>query len=167
MGHPPSTMPELVIFSTDAKLIQELRSECKGLPQVNFAEGNGPTVSKRERLDALKVSQMDAVERYGFNPPHPLFEARILKTPTTLIDQGLPRYAISGVSLPKDFRRDVRRELELTISAMLSAVKKFNSKGGDQIRRVGVIPESLSLDKLSATEVFRTLERIYGELDAI
>lgn len=73
--------PELVILRTGAELIQRLRSEGKRLPYVSYAVGNGQNVTKSERLDAMKVSQMDAVERYGFDPPHPILEARVLKAP--------------------------------------------------------------------------------------
>lgn len=155
----------IVIFSTDAETIEMLRSVAKQLPYLSFAEGDGPTVTKAERLDALKVSQMDAVERYGFNPPHPFLEARVLKAPTNLVERGLPKYGISGVALPNHYsRRDIRAELELVISAMLKAVKEFNNTGGDQILRVGILPESLMLDKLPPTEVFQMLERIYEQL---
>jgi hypothetical protein len=156
--------PKLVIFSTDADLIERLRSQSTRLPYLSYAVGNGPAVAKAEQLDALKVSQMDAVERYGFNPPHPALEARVLKTPAALLERGLPRYAISGVALPKDYPRNPESELELVISATLKAVKEFNAKGEDQILRVGMLPESLSLDKLPPIEVFRALDRIYGEL---
>jgi hypothetical protein len=47
---------------------------------------------------------------------------------------------------------------------MLTAIREFNDKGEDQILRVGMLPENLSLDKLPPTEVFQTLGRIYGEL---
>lgn len=156
--------PEFVIFSTDAEQIERLRSQSSHLPYVSYSVGNGPVVTKLARLDALKVSQMDAVQRYGFNPPHPLLEARVLKAPTALVERGLPRYAISGVALPEDYRRDTRSEMELVISAMLKAVRDFNAEGGDQIQRIGVLPEGLSLDKLPAPDVFETLDRIYGEL---
>lgn len=156
--------PKLVIFSTDAEFIERLRSQSTRMPYVSYAVGNGPAVAKAEQLDALKVSQTDAVERYGFNPPHPVLEARVLKTPATLVERGLPRYAISGVALPKDYSRNPGSELELVISAILKAVKQFNARGEDQILTVGMLPESLSLDKLSPPEVFEMLERIYGEL---
>ena len=158
--------PTLVIFSTDIELIERLRSQSTQLPYVSYAVGNGPTVTKTEQLDALKVSQMDAVERYGFNPPQPLFEARVLKAPTGLVERGLPKYAISGVALPGDYPRNARSELELVISAMLKAIKEFNGKGQDQILRIGLLPEQLSLEKLPPSEVFQMLERIYGEVIA-
>ena len=161
-----SMMPELVIFSTDSQLINKLRFEVERMPYIRLAEGDGPTVAATERLDALKVSQMDAVERYGFSPPHPTFEARVLKTPAALIERGLPRYAISGVALPKDYPRDARSELELVISATLKAVKAFNSQNEDQILRVGVLPETLGLGRLPSAEAFGTLDRIYREVFA-
>jgi hypothetical protein len=155
---------ELIIFSTDAELIEKLRPQSSRLLYVSYAVGNGPAVSKSERLDALKVSQMEAVERYGFNPPHPLLEARVLKAPSALVERGLPRYAISGVALPKDYPRNPKSEMELVISAMLKAVKEFNERSEDQIFRIGMLPESLSLDKLPAAEVFGALERIDREV---
>lgn len=158
--------PELVIFSTTGEMIERLRSQSSHLPYVSYAIGTGPIVTKMACLDALKVSQMEAVQRYGFNPPHPLLEARVLKAPTDLIARGLPKYAISGVALPKDYRRDLRSEMELVISAMLKTVNDFNAEGGDQIQRVGMLPESLCLDKLPASEVFGTLDRIYKKLVA-
>jgi len=156
--------PCLVIFSTDAEQIEKLRPQSAQLPYVGYAVGNGPMVTKAENLDALKINQMEAVERFGFNPPYPVLESRVLKTPVALLERGLPRYAISGVALPKDYPRDSLGELELVISAMLRAIKEFNDRGEDQILRVGILPERLSLDKLPPREVFQTLERIYGEL---
>ena len=158
--------PQIVIFSTDAELIERLKPQSAQLSYVSYAVGDGPRVTQAESLDALKVTQMEAVERFGFNPPHPLLEARVLKTPSNLLDRGLPRYAISGVSLPKDYPRNPWSELELVISAMLKAIKEFNDRGKEQIVRVGLLPENLSLTKLPPTEVFQTLDRIYGELTA-
>jgi hypothetical protein len=155
---------KLIIFSPDGKLIERLRAQGERLPFVSFAVGDGPTVAKTRRLDALKISQMDAVERYGFNPPHPLLEAQVLKAPSALLQRGLPRYAVSGVALPDDYQRNISSEMELVISATLKAIAKFNATSQDQILRIGMLPESLSLDKLPAAEVFGALERIYGEL---
>jgi hypothetical protein len=156
--------PQLVIFSTDAELIDRLCAESTRLPFLSFAVGDGLAVTKAERLDALKVSQMDAVERYRFNPPHPLLEARVLTTPPDLIQRGLPRYAISGVALPRDYQRNVKTELELDVSAMLKAIQGFNQRGEDQILRVGMLPDSLSLDKVAPAEAFQIVERIYSQL---
>jgi hypothetical protein len=88
----------------------------------------------------------------------------VLETPASLLARGLPRYAISVVGLPEDYPRDALGELELAISAMPRAIKEFNDRGGDQILRVGILPERLSLDKLPSTVVFQPLERVYGEL---
>ena len=155
--------PQLVIFSTDAGLIDRLCAESTRLPFLSFAVGDGLAVTKAERLDALKVSQMDAVERYRFNPPHPLLEARVLTTPPDFIQRGLPRYAISGVALPRDYQLNVKAELELGVSAMLKVID-FNQRGEDQILRVGMLPESLSLDKVAPAEAFQIVERIYSQL---
>lgn len=158
--------PQLVIFSTDAELIKRLKSQSTQLSYVGYAVGNGPTVAKSEHLDALKVSQMDAVERYGFNPPHPMLEARVLKTPALLLERGLPKYAISGVALPKDYPRNARSELELVISAMLKAIKEFNARGEDQILRVGLLPDDIGLLEFPPAEVLQMLDRVYRELIA-
>jgi hypothetical protein len=159
--------PQLVIFDTDAELIQQLKPQSAHLPYVHYAVGDGLTVTKAEKLDALKVSLMMALERFGWNPPYPPFQARVLKTPPADVQRGMPRYGISGVALPKDYPRDdPRRELEIGVSAMLKAVKEFNDRGEDQILRVGMLPENLSLDKLPPGEVFQMLERIYEELIA-
>jgi hypothetical protein len=156
--------PQFVIFSKDAELIERLKSQSAHLPYVHYAVGDGLTVTKAEKLDALKVSLMMALERFGWNPPYPLFEARVLKTPPADVQRGMPRYGISGVALPKDYPRNVQSELELVIPAMLKAIQEFNKRGEDQIVRVGMLPDDLSLNKLPPTEVFQTLERIYGDL---
>ena len=88
--------PEFVIFSTDAGLVENLKSLSKQLPYASYAIGDGPTVAMCAQLDALKVSLMESLERFGWNPPYPPFEARVLTTPSTLLDRGLPKYAISG-----------------------------------------------------------------------
>jgi hypothetical protein len=152
-----------VIFSAYAARIDRIRTQSPQLPFVSFAVGNGLAVRKAERLDALKISQMEAVERYAFNPPHPILEACVLKAPA-LIEQGLPRFAISGVALPADYPRHAKLELELDISATLKAIRDFNKRGEDQILRVGILPEGLSLDKIAPAEVFEALERVYRGL---
>src|SRR5258708_24742940 len=156
--------PEFVIFSKDAELIERLKPQSAQLPYGSYAVGDGPTVARAVKLDALKVSLMESLERFGWNPPYPPLEARVLKTPATLIERGLPKYAVSGVALPKDHPRDPWFELEMVISAMLKAINEFNAEGADQIVRVGMLPDDLSLDKLPSAEVFQRFERIYGEL---
>jgi hypothetical protein len=79
--------PYLVIFSTDAEQIETLKPQSTQLPYVCYALGNGPTVTKAENLDVLKVTQMEAVERFGFNPPHPVLESRVLKTPELCLNE--------------------------------------------------------------------------------
>jgi hypothetical protein len=154
---------QLVIFDTDAELVERLRSQSANLPYISYAVGNGPMVTKSAGLDAIKVSLMESLDRFGFNPPYPEFEARVLKTPSPEVQRGLPRYAISGVALPNGYARNVRSELEIVISAMLKTIDEFNATGEDQILRVGILPESLSLNKLPPAEVFQTLDRIYRE----
>src|SRR5690349_1527982 len=105
--------PELVIFDTNAELIQRLRSQSSDLPYVHYAVGNGPAVTTSANLDAMKVSLIDALERFGLKPPYPEYGARVLKTPLPEVQRGLPKYAISGVALPKDYVRNVRSELEI------------------------------------------------------
>src|SRR5258708_28412399 len=156
--------PEFVIFSKDAELIERLKPQSAQLPYVSYAVGDGPTVARAVKLDALKVSLMESLERFGWNPPYPPFEARVLKAPSTLLEMGLPKYAISGVALRKDYPRNAQSELELVISAMLKAIQEFNKRGEDQIVRVGMLPDDLSLNKLPPTDLFQTLDRIYGEL---
>ncbi len=155
--------PQFVIFSKDAELVERLKSQSSQMPYVSYEVGEGPTFIKTLKLDALKVSLMESLERFGWNPPYPPFEARVLKAPSALLELGLPKYAISGVALPKDYPRNAQSELELVISAMLKAIQEFNKRGEDQIVRVGMLPDDLSLNKLLPTEVFQTLERIYRE----
>ena len=156
--------PQFIIFSTDAARLDRIRTQSPQLPFVSFAVGNGPVVTKSERLDALKISQMEALELYGFNPPYPILEARVLKAPASLIELGLPRYAISGVALPPDYPRDASLELDLAISATLKAIRDFNNRGDDRIVWVGILPEGLSLDKIAPADVFEAFERIYRSL---
>jgi hypothetical protein len=156
--------PQFVIFSKDAELVERLKSQSTQMPYVSYEVGEGPTFIKTLKLDALKVSLMESLERFGWNPPYPPFEARVLKAPSALLELGLPKYAISGVALPKDHPRDPLFELEMVISATLKAIKEFNGEGQDQIVRVGMLPDDLSLNKLPPAEVFQRLERIYGEM---
>ena len=158
--------PQLFIFDTDKELIQQLKSQSAHMPYVRYAVGDGLTVTKAEKLDALKVTLMTALEHFGWNPPYPPFEACVLKTPSADVARGMPRYGISGVALPKNYPRDnLRRELKIVISAMLKAVKRFNSSHEDQILRIGILPEELSLKRLPPAEVFQMLKRIYEDED--
>src|SRR5258708_22969997 len=123
--------PEFVIFSKDAELIERLKSQSTQMPYVSYEVGEGPTFIKTLKLDALKVSLMESPERFGWNPPYPPFEARVLRAPSTLLEMGFPKYAISGVALRKDYPRNPQSELELVISAILRPIQELTQSGED------------------------------------
>jgi hypothetical protein len=155
---------QFVVFSTNRKLIEQLKAYAPQLPFLRYVWGDGPKATAEAALDAIWVSPMAAVDRFGANPPFPLFQAVVIKTPSSEVKRGLPRYGIAGVAVPKDHPQDPLRDLEIKVSALLKAIQDFNKKGEDRILRVGLLPGDLGMDKLAPATAFQIIDRIYGEL---
>jgi hypothetical protein len=155
---------QFVVYDTNQELIERLKAQISIPPFVRYVLGSGLRATAEAKLDALKISWMSAVDRLGANPPFPIFEAIVIKTPSAEIQRGLPRYMIAGVAVPKNHIADPRGDLELVVSALLRSIREFNSKGEDEILRVGILPNDLCFDKLPDTEIFQIIERIYGEV---
>lgn len=155
------TTPQLILFSTDASLLERLKPHGTALPYIAFEVGNGPEVTVRARLDALWATLMAGVELFGAVPPFPLHDARVLPTPPSLLKRGMPRYGVVGVAVSKDEGKVPELNLRLVLSALLRAIKEFNSQGRDRIIRVGILPDDLELKRLEPSTAFKIIREVY------
>jgi hypothetical protein len=131
------------------------------LPYIHYEVGHGPQVTKRVQLDALWATIMLAVELFGENPPFPLHQARVRKTSSLLLQQGLPRYYVAGVAKSKTDPTTPEYDLRLVTSALLKAVGDFNSQNQDKIVRIGIQPADLALGKLNPEAAFKIIREEY------
>ena len=158
-----ATTPQLILFSTDAALLERLKPHATALPYIAFEVGNGPEVTARARLDALWATLMAGVELFGAVPPFPLHDARVLPTPPSQLKRGLPRYGVVGVAVSKDEGKVPELNLRLVLSALLRAIKEFNSQGRDRIIRIGLLPDDLELKKLDPSIAFSIVREVYEQ----
>src|SRR5438105_2199407 len=93
---------QLVLFGTDTSLLEELKRSSSALPYLSYEGGYGPQVVAKARLDALWATPMTAVELFGAVPPFPLHEARVLETPPSQLQRGMPKYGVVGVATTDD-----------------------------------------------------------------
>src|SRR5712691_6347964 len=135
------TKLRLILFGSDPAALERLKAFSEGMPYIGYEVGHGPQVAANARLDALWLTLMEAVELFGAAPPFPLYEARVLKTPHALLERRFPRYAVVGVAISQDDPKTPDWELRLVMSALLKAVREFNSRNEDQILRIGILPE--------------------------
>jgi hypothetical protein len=155
------TKPHLILFSTDALLLERLKPYGTALPYMAFEVGHGPEVTARAHLDALWATLMTGVELFGAVPPFPLHDARVLPTPPSQLKRGMPRYGVVGVAVSKDEGKVPDLNLRLVLSALLRAIKEFNSQGSDRIIRVGILPDDLELKRLEPSTAFKIIREIY------
>jgi hypothetical protein len=153
--------PELVLFSTDAKFLEKLRPFSVELPYIRYEVGHGPQVTARAHLDALWATLMAGAELFGAAPPFPLYEARVLETPPMQLQRGMPPHGIVGVAVSEHDPKTPEYRLRLIVSALLKAVRDFNSRNPDRIRRVGILPDDLHLRNLNPEVAFRIIREIY------
>jgi hypothetical protein len=153
--------PQLVLFSGDSALLEKLRPFSAGIPYIRCEVGSGPQITTSVKLDALWATLMAGVELFGAAPPFSLHEACVLPTPSAQRKRGLPRYGVVGVAPSNDESRDPEHSLRTVLSALLSAVKDFNSQNTDQINRVGILPDDLELKRLDPETGFRISREIY------
>jgi hypothetical protein len=151
---------QLVLFSPDAALLEKLRPFSAGLPYISYEIGYGPQVAARVRLDALWTTLMGGVELFGASPPFPLHEARVLGTPPEQLQRGMPRHGVVGVAVSRDDPKTPEYNLRLVLSALLKAVKDFNSRSTDQITRVGILPDDLELKTLDPRTAFKIIQDV-------
>ena len=154
---------QLVLFGTDAGLLEELRRCSDALPYISYEQGYGPQVVVKANLDALWATPMIGAELFGATPPFPLHEARVLKTPPAQLQRGMPRYAIVGVATSDDDPTTPEYNLQLVLSSLLKAVHNFNSKQSDQIRRVGILPEDLDLKRIDHGRGIEMIRQVYED----
>ncbi len=157
----PDMTPQLILFSTDASLLEKLKPHGSALPYLTFEVGSGPEVTARARLDALWATLMVGVELFGAVPPFPFHDARVFPTPPSQLKRGMPRYGVVGVAVSKDEGNLPEINLRLVLSAMLRAIKEFNSQGRDRIVRVGILPDDLELKRLEPSTAFRIIREVY------
>jgi hypothetical protein len=142
--------------------LEKLRAHSAGLPYVRYQLGYGPDVTAKAGLDAFWVTLTAGVELFGAAPPFPLHEARILPTPMTQLERGFPRYGIIGVAVSQDDPKSPEYNLRLVITALLTAVNDFNSRHrGDEILRVGILPDDLELRRLTPEVAFKMVRQVY------
>jgi len=69
--------PQLIIFGTDSTQLDLVKPQLTILPYVSYEVGTGPQVTKKTQLDAMWVTLMEGMDKFGLNPPFPLHEARV------------------------------------------------------------------------------------------
>lgn len=152
----------LVFYDTDSDFIENLRRFSTDLAFIEYQVGYGPEVTARASLDALWVSPMAGVELFRASPPFPLHRAQLLQTPTALISQGFPAYGIVGVATAPNDPETPDHMLRLVLSSLLRVVRDFNSSHADQIRRVGILPGDLGLNRIDLEVGFRIVSDVYA-----
>ena len=162
-GAAVGTRPHLVFFSSDSAFLEKLKPFSAELPYISYEVGNGPHVTAKAGLDALWATLMAGVELFGAEPPFPLYEARVLETPRAQLLRGMPRHGVVGVAVSKDDPKTPEYNLRLVLSALLKAVKDFNSRGTDQVFRVGILPDDLELKKLDPSTAFKIIREVYEQ----
>jgi hypothetical protein len=155
------TKPQLILYGSDAALLERLKPHSSELPYISYEAGYGPQVTTKARLDAFWVTLMGAVELFGATPPFPLHQARVLRTPAVQLDKGFPRYGVVGVAVSQNDPKTPEYNLRLVMSALLKAVKDFNSQGQDRILRIGILPDDLELKKLDPKAAFEIVNEVY------
>jgi hypothetical protein len=155
---------ELVFYGSDTALLAELKALSTNMPYVSYEIGTGTEVTARAKLDALWASLMAAVELFGLNPPFPLHEAIVLRTPKKQVEHGFPRYGVAGVAASPDDPKTPEYCLRLKVGALLRAVQDFNSEHDNQIARIGILPEDLLLQKLRPQSALGIIREAYEEV---
>ena len=153
--------PQLVIYGTDAEYLKTLKGASTSLPYIGYEFGFGPEVVQKAGLGAIWATPFAALELFGAAPPYPMHEARVVKTPPGQLQRGMPRYGIVGVATSRNDPKDPEYNLRLVLSSLLKAVNEFNSRSGDVIRRVGILPEDLDLRRLEPNTAFGIIRDIY------
>lgn len=152
---------ELTLFGRDSRFLENLKRFSAGLPYISYATEYGPTVVAKAGLDALWATPMVGVELFGATPPFPLHKARVLETPQAQILLGMPRYGIVGVATSADDPKTPEYNLRLVLSALLSAVNEFNTHHANPIRRVGILPDDLDLQRIDPQQAFEIIREVY------
>ena len=155
--------PQLVVYGTDSNFLERLKGASTAMAYIRYEVGYGPQVVAKAGLDALWATPLAGVELFGAAPPFPLHEVRILKTPPAQLRRGMPRYGVVGVATSEDDPTEPEYNLQLVVSALLKAVKDFNSQGADVIRRVGILPEDLDLRRLDPARAFKIIRDVYEQ----
>jgi hypothetical protein len=153
--------PRLILYGSDTALLEKLKLHSSELPYISYEAGYGPQVTAKAHLDALWVTLMGAVELFGVAPPFPLHQARVMRTPAVQLEKGFPRYGVVGVAVSQNDPKTAEYNLRLVLSALLQAVKDFNSQAQDQILRIGILPDDLELKKLDIKAAFGIVRELY------
>ena len=146
---------KIVVFGTNRRALEQLAGVSTNLHYVDFAEGVGPVVARRENLDAILMTLMEA-ERFGVEPPFREDEAVIAPTPEWAVLKGIAPYVVAGVQTTLKKPRDWRGELSIFLKAAFRAIRQFNEAGGE-IRRVGVLADDLLIQSLQPDDVVKVL----------
>jgi hypothetical protein len=137
--------PQLVLFSDDARIVSILKPKFHLASNIVVVLGDGPLVTKRDKLDALWMSPMQA-SYFGVSTPLPKHVGQVFPMPLEKREKGLPRLLITGAVMAPDDPTTPQFAAELCAKALSEAVEKYNQDHQDKIIRIGSIPGNLCLD---------------------
>ncbi|MCI0625313.1 MAG: hypothetical protein L0387_27330 [Acidobacteria bacterium] len=156
---------QIVIYSTEMERLERLRPYCNHLPYIRLVLGHGPDATEAAELDALWMTPMGAnyVGLDEWVSDLQKHEAHVYAMPKNAVTKGLPRFAVVGVLLTGNDPRDPEFELGLIVSSMCRAIRNFNRSSEYKLRRIGMLPEDLWLQKLDPGVAFRIIEKTTSE----
>lgn len=153
--------PILTFGDPDVERTKLLQDGFKGYPQLIARAVKSPELMRLPDVDAIYLSVM-AAERWGARPI--TREAQVLQTTPADQELGLPPFVIAGVALAaEDPRGDPEFDLSVIISAVLSAVRRFNQAVPHTIQNVAFGPEWTGIRKLAPYRAAEIILAAYDE----
>jgi len=134
------------------------------MPQLEFVLGHAAEVTQKARLDAIWTTPMAAAELFGSRPPFALHEARVEQTPLRKVAEGYPKHIVVGVAVSPADPKTPEFSIRLVIQSLFKAVARFNeTENENKIRRVGILPMDLGLDKSDVQAKFEIIHQAYKD----
>ncbi|HEY4880122.1 MAG TPA: hypothetical protein VIH97_13455 [Candidatus Acidoferrales bacterium] len=153
--------PQLILFSPNSSALEKLKPYSSTLPYISYEVGTGPEVTAKAKLDAVWMTPMVAFDLFGATPPFPLNRACVLRTPQAQLKKGFPRYGVAGVATSPNDAKNPEYNARLVMTALLEAIRDFNSRNEEQIIRIGILPEDLELTSLKPNTGFQIIREVY------
>ena len=156
---PGKVRPRILIAEPRHEVADRLREGLSDSRDISVVEMGRDQFTALPLLDA-EYLPLPYAERWG-SQPLPFYKAEVLKTATIdaeLPGGSVPRYVVTGVTLPGPL--GAVDELRIIITAVLDAIRSFNSQNTEQIRTVGFWSQFL-LRHLSPEEAAGTIRSAY------
>ena len=146
------------IIELDSGRASKLTRGLSASPNIFISHSYSEAVEQSHGLDVILISLMSAMEWGLVKSPPPVHKTSVLAMPASEVARGSPRFGKPRVALEPGESMEAQEQSELVLKESLKALRRFNERNSNRLRKVGAASVSLGLDKLESEQAIAILQ---------